>query len=342
MKLKTIFKWILIQLVLLVLLLLAIEFVYFLLLKYHANAGCASFDLPLNAIPYQKDAKLGYINPADTVIHLYSLQSDSSSRNINYSLDTDHWRITVNNNTSARQYAIFLGSSYTFGLGLDDPESIASKFAKYNPAFHAYNFSVNGYGTSNLLAGFEENRFKKLVQQPNGICLYTFVDYHINRNIGDMNTAGKWAQAFPYYKASGDSVAYAGSFKTTRPVLTFLYSLLAKSNFIKYYKLNFPKIKDGDIELTARIIKQAERLYTRQFGNDNFYVLIYPNQYFDIRPYLKKHNIKYIDFPALNLSDPKFKLWCDDHPSAEATDSLCRLLSTRLKADSLQSLPGGK
>ena len=75
MNYKKIFKWIFVQVALLIILISTIEVISFLKLNYGVNNDCISFDLPLKAIPYQKDNLLGYTNPADTVIHLHSLQS---------------------------------------------------------------------------------------------------------------------------------------------------------------------------------------------------------------------------------------------------------------------------
>lgn len=69
--------------------------------------------------------------------------------NVSYTVNKYGYRETKSH-PRANKFAVFLGDSFTFGIGVNDSETMLASFAKAAPEFHAYNFSFGGYGLHDL------------------------------------------------------------------------------------------------------------------------------------------------------------------------------------------------
>ena len=74
---------------------------------------------------------------------------------------------------------------------------------------------------------------------------------------------------------------------------------------------------------------QASRDYKNQFGNDNFYVIIYPTTVNSslIISLLKQKGVKVLDYSKLfNPLEKKYAIPYDEHPTALANEVLIKQL----------------
>jgi hypothetical protein len=218
-----------------------------------------------------------------------------------------------------KKYAIFFGCSFTFGVGVEDTQTIPYCFAKYDTIFCVYNFGVCGYGTQQMLAKLEYTNLRKIIKQDSGVCFYLYMYEHPNRVIADMQTYS-WNQNMPYYGYKHNRLFYYGTFNRDRKFLSGFYTLMGKSNVIKYFKINFPnKLKPKHYKLTCDIIYKSYLEYRKQFHNDNFYVIIYPTIHREILDYLQRYDIKVLDFSELfDANKDQYAFKFDTHPTALA------------------------
>ncbi len=100
-----------------------------------------------------------------------------------------------------------------------------------------------------------------------------------------------------------DLLVRDGDFTSGSPILSLIYKLLDKSQIAQYFKIQFPLwITESHIRLTAKVIEDCRDAYSKNFGNDNFYVVISSGSYENNRrliPYLEEAGIKYIDYSNL-------------------------------------------
>jgi hypothetical protein len=240
-----------------------------------------------------------------------------------YTTDAYHRRITpVNHLEQRNQFLLFFGCSMTFGLGVNDNETMPFYVAQSASHYRPYNYGVSGYGPHHMLAQLQRGDLTKEIQEPQGIAIYTFIDHHINRAIGTMRVYNQWEQHAPFYTLDAhDRLVRKGDFTSGRPLVSFLYWVLGKSQILQHYNITFPvSIREEHIRLTARIIAEARTALHQQFPHAEFYVLLYPGvrRGQALIPYLAQAGVKYlnyahvIDWPQQGLTQAD-----DAHPTAQ-------------------------
>jgi len=225
---------------------------------------------------------------------------------VHYSTDKFSRRTTINPNSDADRYAVFFGCSFLFGEGANDNETIPSQFAAAAPQYRAYNYGVPGYGTQHMLAKLESGTLRDEIKEQGGVVFYLYLeDVHEPRVIGDMQLTNSFAQYFPCYNFNDrGEVQRFGNFTTGRPVVTNIYHLLGKSQFVRYLGLNFPKPSPRHEELVASIIDRSRQLCREQLGCSDFYVVCYPHNspHRRLLPLLAARNVSVLD--EAELFDP--------------------------------------
>ena len=191
-------------------------------------------------------------------------------------------------------------------------------------------------GAPILHALLSSRDLKAEVPEQDGICIYTFIDQHIDRNIGSQSISTTFGGISPYYYLDGETLVRNKDFNVGRRRLTDFYHLLNWSNTLKYFNLQFPVgYQEPHFELTMALVKETAALYEQQFGNDNFYILIYPNSISGIGERFKEAGLKVIDLSKLYsiYEDPdtfwKYRIKNDRHPNPEGH----KLVVEELKAN---------
>jgi hypothetical protein len=221
-----------------------------------------------------------------------------------YTTDAYHRRITpMTHREQRRNFLLFFGCSMTFGLGVNDNETMPFYVAQYASRYRPYNYGVSGYGPHYMLAQLQRGNLTEEVNENHGIALYTFIDHHIDRAIGTMRVYNQWEEHAPFYTLDAhDRLVRQGDFTSGRPLVSFLYWVMGRSQILQYYNITFPvRIREEHIRLTARIIAEARTALHQQFPSAEFYVLLYPGvrRGPDLIPYLAQAGVKYLDYSSL-------------------------------------------
>jgi hypothetical protein len=277
------------------------------------------------------DEVLGYKPQADTLITGVKTRGKDTIYAISYSTDKNNLRITPTDTTKPRtKYAQFYGCSMTFGEGVQSNETTSYYFSKFDSTYRAYNFAYSGYGPSQMLARLESNTVRQIVKEKNGFCVFVYINDHINRVIGSMTNYSYNGGNAPYFHKVGGVLKHDKLFIDSRKIRSWIYSKLFRSNILKLFKIGYPfKLTEEDYELTAEVIAESSRLYKQQFGNDNFYVVIYPTPNYSelMVNLLKKKGLKILDYSKLfDAEDSKYAIPYDEHPKALANEILSKQL----------------
>lgn len=283
------------------------------------------------------EPNLGYGPYPSTRIYLTWWSNVTVIKHMRFDTDAYSRRVTPVDDQEKRDNSIlFFGCSFTFGEGVKDDESLPACVGRLASTYMPYNYGFNGYGTQQMLARLQAPDMVDQVRHDNRvIVIYTFLDWHICRTIGNLPVYMMWGKDMPYYCLDRvGSVVRRGSFRTGRPVRAWLYDLLGKSRFVwSIVKMN-DVVSEKDVQLDAMIIRESRDTVEKKFKNGDFYVMLYPGQY-EYRDrlirYLKMYNIKYLDYTALFtpfdhehcLSD------LDSHPTPQAY----REVAAKLVAD---------
>jgi hypothetical protein len=258
-----------------VLTLVLLEWLCGIVLKTQAK-NAPKIEGPFHSMMFDKD--LGYKPKSDTSHTGTRTKDGQIIYSINYSTDTNSLRITPIDTTIPRiKYAQFYGCSMTFGEGVQSNETLPYYFAKFDSTYRPYNFAYSGYGPHQMLARLETENVKKIVKETTGIAFYIYINDHVNRVLGTLTNFGYNGGEVPYYHQVNHQLKHDGLIKDARKFRSWIFKQLLKSNILKVFKIGYPfKITEQDYELTAEVMAQASRDYKKQFGNDNFYVIIYP------------------------------------------------------------------
>ena len=277
------------------------------------------------------DENLGYKPKPDTSHTGVRTVGGKIIYSIKYNTDANSLRITPIDSTKPRsKYAQFYGCSMTFGEGVQSNETLPYYFGKFDDTYKPYNFAYSGYGPHQMLARLEIGSPKKIVKESDGIAFYIYINDHVNRAIGTMTNFGYNGGNAPYFHKVGKELKHDGLFRDARKIRSWFYEAMLKSNILKLFKIGYPfRISETDYELTAEIMAQSSREYKKQFGNDNFYVIIYPTTVDSslIISLLKQKGVKVLDYSKLfNPTDKKYAIPYDEHPTALANEILIKEL----------------
>nr|WP_294861245.1 hypothetical protein [uncultured Fluviicola sp.] len=262
---------------------------------------------------------------------------------VHYSIDHMNKRITPDFDSSKTDYAIFFGCSIGFGFGLEDNQTLPYQVQQQSPNTNSYNFCISATGTNHMLAELQYRDLSKQVAEKDGCGYYIFFWDHIYRAIGTMHRYTEWLHLGPYYEMKDKKLVRNKLFKDGRPFISSCYERLYQTNIVKYFKTDLPlKLNERHFDLVSEMVLESKKVYEKQFGNDKFYLVFYPN-YVTYTPeemrifksFLTKKKIKFIDLSKVIIYQGKYTLGGDSHPNAETNKLIANILLQRVKKQQL-------
>lgn len=271
---------------------------------------------------FQRDDWLGYLPVPNMQVAASRQKSGKTLYDVVYTIDAYGRRVTpVSHPEAIKYHLLFFGGSYTFGEGVNDDQTMPAYVSHLAPEYRAYNYGAGGYGPQQMLARLQSDGFVAEIDEAQGVLIYTFIIEHINRAIGSMGISSQRGEVMPYYFITpAGNLVRDGTFASGRPLQSMVYSVLGKSQILKFFNIDFPlNYSDDDLKTTVRIIDESRRVYQAKFNSDRFYVLIYPGLgYPDLLSYLDAAEIPYLDYSDLpQIYNDDFWLG-EGHPSAKA------------------------
>ena len=257
---------------------------------------------------------------------------------IAYQIDSHGYRETPKI-PNATKFSVFLGDSFTFGVGVESDETLPIQFHRRLPSFQPYNFGFLGYGTNDLLLRTMRENVQDIVKEKSGLILYIYNSSQISRFLGQATYAGFWGAHRPYfYKTANDEIAYGGSFAEAVPFWRFFSWAVFNTNFVRYFDLDWPvKITPPQAHFFALAVKKLKNHYLSKLPGGRFILVISPGEKIftkEILAELDKNEIDFIDYSDVDLP---FYVWGqtkipgDGHNTAEATSVFADQLAKDLK-----------
>jgi hypothetical protein len=302
-----------------------------------------------NLYETEKDAELGYVLKRNHVQHaVKALSNGVTCYDATYRTDDFRRRIVRSAPEPPASPLMLFGCSFTFGEGLNDPDTLAASLAKALPGTSIYNYAAPGYGPSQALALVTSNRLPKEIPSA-GPAVYVFTSFHVSRVIGD--TRAFWLYDGPYYELGSDGhVTRLGSFKTGRAWKTWWYDryldFKALSNVLEYLNLDFPvHLGRRDIVLTAAVLDDAARAYKKLF-NKELVVAFHPKwemqvednrMVYDVmKEELARRNVRVFDYTDMPYTrDDQLAPGCDEHPNGAFNARFAQRLAADVSASGL-------
>ncbi|MEZ4936067.1 MAG: hypothetical protein R2799_00575 [Crocinitomicaceae bacterium] len=272
---------------------------------------------------------LGNVADPDTVIYEKKMQGDVVCFDVSYSFDSLRRRKTPKFDSTRSKYALFFGCSIAFGYGLNDNETLPFHFQEKSQ-MNAYNYAYNGWGTNQMLAWLQRENLSKQVKEKDGAAFYIFFWDHIPRALGTMDRYTQWVAYAPYFYMDGNQIKRDRTFKDGRYWTSKFYELFYQTSIAEYFKINFPnKLREDHYNLISEMILESKKTYEKQFGNSNFYVVIYPTfkdyeeeQMKLFIEFLKEKGINIIDLSNFIEYGAQYHLIGDSHPRGSTNEMI--------------------
>lgn len=254
------------------------------------------------------------------------MKIDSFSRRITPFADSSQ--------TVRSKYALFFGCSFTYGDAVRDNETMPYYFQKHNADVQAYNYGFFGYSPRHSLARLQNQNIAQQVAQKQGVGIYTYIEDHVNRAIPSVGWIGMYDGYFP--DIDEKTMKTQGVYRFLHPLKYRFGMMLFKSRVRQHFAIDFPlAYRPQDYELTANLIKATAEEYEKQFKNEDFYVILYPDALKKDSPMLtllKERGLKVLDYRKLFPYPAKqYQLTYDGHPNPEAHRLLMEKLTKDLK-----------
>ncbi len=248
-----------------------------------------------------------------------------------YSTDSLSRRTYPRSSSKKERYALFFGGSFTFGWGLNDEETLPYFFDEINMVSNTYNYASNGYGPHQMLRLLESRDLSKDVLEKKGFAVFVYIADHCKRVAGFLKYSSSYGGNAPHYVLENGSLKLKGNFESGRKWKSAIYDFLFSFRFLRYFNFDYPfSIKDNHLKLTAKVIEKAFSNYQQQFGNDHFFLLIFPGESDRIVNFIDTNTIKVLNYSGLfGAWDYRIKKNIDRHPNAKAN----RIIAEQLERD---------
>ena len=300
-------------------------------LEHHNSPGSWNADPRLGAVPAPGGTHVETVRKGNELVFRARYTIDANGRRVvPHSPPIDA--------APRSRFLLCFGCSFMFGVGVQDDQTLPASLARRAPEFHVYNCAAGGWGPHHTLALLERGDLRRQVAEEHGMAIYLYLPFHCRRALGSMRTVTRFGRNGPCYEFDDNGqVIYRGSFAHARPRRQVLYGLLARDQILKFFHVDFPAMNStAKAAFGADILRAAADRYERLFGNDRFYVVLYPAatdtlDVLDVQaPVLESRGLRVINYARLfDCAAPAMVIPHDRHPSPRAYE----ILAERIAAD---------
>ena len=214
---------------------------------------------------------------------------------------------------------VFMGCSFTYGIGVQDDETLPDQVAARSPGTNVLNFAFGGYGPQQMLANLESGRVAQICPTPPRKVIFQMIPDHVRRVRGWVN----FAINFPRYVQHEGGVRREGNLNDSwwsQVVMPHVWKSMIFDRVVA------PRMAGAtDVDLAAAIVQQSAEEISRQFPDCEFHVLFWnhPDERLAI-PLRRKleeagihlHSVEE-QIPELQNTGEKYKIPQDGHPTPE-------------------------
>lgn len=225
------------------------------------------------------------------------------------------------NQKSKTKHLFLVDSSFIFGDGLNDDETIAHQVNVRSKTFEAYPLAYGGYGPQHAWMYFQEKQLGQKIPFKKGRLIFFTHERDLVRLLGTTEVLAFDGNSPLLKEIKPGRFEHAGRFDQ---VGSFWQRLLirfcAPQNFCRSLMLkNHQPPTDEQLAYAARVFEDVQRMYKEQFDVENFQIVWTGNE--EIRERFKKlTSLKVLDFPIVVESSE------DLHPTARGAKQVVDFL----------------
>jgi len=220
---------------------------------------------------------LGYrLLPNITVVET-AMRGSQTVYRVTYPSTADGTRTTVPAPPGADTY-IFTGSSFIFGQGLPDDETLPSQFAHLNgDKVRTVNLSLPGYGVNHMVRAFEAGLFDRYKADGKVKAVITWITpAQLQWVTGD----DEWLLHSPRYVLDDGVPRYTGSFlrnRLTNPIAGASY--LARKYFAFARQIGEAQRQAEQADLFVALMVRLQQLARERLGAPLYIIYSWPDDY---------------------------------------------------------------
>ena len=268
---------------------------------------------------------------------------------VHYLYDSYGLRIVPSAKKDAEKFLLFLGCSYTLGEGVDGDSTFPNKLTEKLSPINAFNLGMVAYGPNHIDQLLRKDRNSDIrlqaIHGDKGIAIYTFLDDHVRRAISTLSWHRDYKAAAyaPYFRLESDMLIQEDLFFKSRPVRTKIFDFLGYSEFLNFFKIEWPLIGEDELDLFTAIIADIKVKLVKDYQIKKFVFSVFPtnSRYIgQLKPLLEKQGIEVFDFSKVDvwsLMHDRFFLFGNGHPSPEGYQLYADLVFNEIKKRGLTS-----
>jgi len=223
---------------------------------------------------------LGYAPGKGIKISTSKYYRDELIYDVTYTIDENGLRISPPyNKSNIAGCVLFFGDSFTFGVGLNDKETLPYQVGiKSGGRYRVYNFALGGYGPHQMLSALEHKLVENVVNCDGPkFAIYQTIPDHINRSAG----LSSWDYHGPkYILGKNGEVMFAGNFDDGKIIPQKIIKYLNESLIYRDIIGNRRFInRDKDIDLFVGIVYASKRRFEKLYPGGKFYVIFWDNRF---------------------------------------------------------------
>ncbi len=293
---------------------------------------------------YNRDKLLGYKGPINKEKIVGKLRNGKDTiYEMTFSTDENGYRKSYPKNSKINQAIIFYGCSFTFGIGLNDDQTLSYQTGlRTKNKFNTYNFSYGGYGPHQMLASLQNSLDKKVIIEEPKLAIYTAIIDHVARSAG----LASWGQHDPKYELDNQGeLNFIGYFDDHSIVKNIwcarILGHLNKSYlFKKIYSPHAREVNDTDFARYIKIVVKAKEIFESRYSGSEFQVILWSESDVQQEKYNKilnalvenniiVHQIKDI-LPDFQHHHSRYFIAGDGHPTAHANELIAQYISQKV------------
>lgn len=285
---------------------------------------------------------LGYSNAPNYRGEARKVVGDSKSFAVTYTTDAygnrSGWSPVQ---TDDDQCIVLLGCSFTFGLGLNDDETMAYSLGALTNK-HVVNLGVSGYGPHQILAALEFDVFPDYAECTPSVFIYQAIPDHIRRVAG----LAEYDRHGPRYRFTDrGNLEFTGQFSDFADgrdskadnIWTYLFG---KSFAYQEYALNREWIGDSEIDLYLTVVRQLKKRLQQRFPGSKFVIIYWDDSNKSYAKKLKQELPLVADtyigvteiLPHIRETREIYYLPNDPHPNALANKTIAEYIATVIRS----------
>lgn len=235
----------------------------------------------------------------------------------------------------AKREALFFGCSFVEGGGANDNQTLPFFFASEARSTSVQNLGISGFGPQHTLLLLSEIKpFRKLnARGKKVIGIYVFGSWQLARLYGNADIACRWGRKFPRFRHDGrGQLERAGLLGDSCLLPEILQKAVPYSAAMQFF-LKFGSARWGEpgLGLAADVLIAAKQAFRREFGSEDFFVLLYPGsvpqENEEMAALLQKGGVRVFDYSDF----PDYETNRDSHPSAATQERLAKRLAQDLR-----------